>query len=163
GFAALVAPGVRNTGTITATLGTVALVSGNGFTLDLYGDKLITLAVGDQIASKVIDVSTGKPLKSLVSNEGKIRANGGGGGGRGAHGGRLGHQHQRRDQGQLDRPPQRHDRAQRRHRGKQAGGRSDSDRQDLRHAGSGGQEEGNGGRHDPGDRREHQARERADR
>src|SRR5262244_3474436 len=77
GFAALVAPGVRNTGTITATLGTVALVSGNGFTLDLYGDKLITLAVNDQIASKVIDVATGKPLKSLVSNEGKIRANGG--------------------------------------------------------------------------------------
>src|SRR6516162_10117149 len=77
GFAALVAPGVRNTGTITATLGTVALVSGNGFTLDLYGNKLITLAVNDHIASKVIDVSTGKPLKSLVSNEGKIRANGG--------------------------------------------------------------------------------------
>src|SRR2546422_850439 len=77
GFAALVAPGVRNTGTITATLGTVALVSGNGFTLDLYGDKLITLAVNDQIASKVIDVATGRPLKSLVSNEGKIRANGG--------------------------------------------------------------------------------------
>src|SRR5262244_394687 len=77
GFAALVAPGVRNTGTITATLGTVALVSGNSFTLDLYGDKLITLAVNDQIASKVIDVATGKPLKSLVSNEGKIRANGG--------------------------------------------------------------------------------------
>src|SRR5438034_503519 len=77
GFAALVAPGVRNSGTITATLGTVALVSGNGFTLDLYGDKLITLAVNDQIASKVIDVSTGRPLKSLVSNEGKIRANGG--------------------------------------------------------------------------------------
>src|SRR6266581_2727319 len=76
-FAALVAPGVRNSGTITATLGTVALASGNSFTLDLYGDKLITLAVGDQIASKVIDVSTGKPLKSLVSNEGKIRADGG--------------------------------------------------------------------------------------
>ena len=48
GFAALVAPGVRNSGTITATLGTVALASGNGFTLDLYGDKLITLAVDDQ-------------------------------------------------------------------------------------------------------------------
>src|SRR5882724_4247490 len=29
GFAALVAPGVRNTGTITATLGTVSLASGN--------------------------------------------------------------------------------------------------------------------------------------
>jgi filamentous hemagglutinin family protein len=77
GFAALVAPGVRNSGTITATLGTVALASGNSFTLDLYGDKLITLAVNDQIAANVIDVATGRPLKSLVSNEGKIRANGG--------------------------------------------------------------------------------------
>src|SRR5262244_3143902 len=77
GFAALVAPGVRNTGTISATLGTVTLASGNSFTLDMYGDKLITLAVNDQIASKVIDVATGRPLKSLVSNEGKIRANGG--------------------------------------------------------------------------------------
>src|SRR6266516_2437182 len=77
GFAALVAPGVRNSGTITATLGTVALASGNSFTLDMYGDKLVTLAVNDQIASKVIDVATGRPLKSLVSNEGKIRANGG--------------------------------------------------------------------------------------
>src|SRR5205807_6620303 len=77
GFAALVAPGVRNSGTITATLGTVALAAGNAFTLDFYGDKLITLAVNDQIAAKVIDVATGRPLKSLVSNEGKIRANGG--------------------------------------------------------------------------------------
>src|SRR6187200_2411647 len=79
GFAALVAPGVRNSGTITATLGTVALASGNSFTLDMYGDKLITLAVGDSIASKVIDVATGKPLRSLVSNtkNGTISANGG--------------------------------------------------------------------------------------
>ena len=79
GFAALVAPGVRNSGTITATLGTVALASGNSFTLDMYGDKLITLAVGDSIANKVIDVATGRPLKSLVSNtrRGVINANGG--------------------------------------------------------------------------------------
>src|SRR5712671_6315624 len=77
GFAALVAPGVRNTGTITATLGTVALASGNTFTLDLYGDKLITLAPGDEIASKVIDVATRQPLKDLVSNSGKLSANGG--------------------------------------------------------------------------------------
>src|SRR6476660_2143616 len=79
GFAALVAPGVRNYGTITATLGTVALASGNSFTLDMYGDKLITLVVGDQIASKVIDVATGRPLKSLVSNtkSGTLSANGG--------------------------------------------------------------------------------------
>ncbi|HEY6257494.1 MAG TPA: filamentous hemagglutinin N-terminal domain-containing protein, partial [Xanthobacteraceae bacterium] len=77
GFAALVAPGVRNSGTITATLGTVALASGNAFTLDFYGDKLITLAVSDVVASQVIDVATGKPLTSLVGNDGKLSANGG--------------------------------------------------------------------------------------
>jgi filamentous hemagglutinin family protein len=77
GFAALVAPGVRNTGTITAKLGTVALASGNTFTLDLYGDNLITLGVNDSIASQVIDVSTGQPLSSLVSNAGTLKANGG--------------------------------------------------------------------------------------
>ena len=69
---------MRNSGTITATLGTAALVSsGNGFTLDLYGDRLITLSVNDQVASRVIDVATGKPLASLVTNDGRIRANGG--------------------------------------------------------------------------------------
>src|SRR5262249_25984849 len=77
GFAALVAPGVRNTGTISATLGTVALASGNTFTLDFYGDRLITLAVGDQIANQVIDVQTQQPLRSLVENTGKLKANGG--------------------------------------------------------------------------------------
>src|SRR5215469_10779719 len=77
GFAALVAPGVRNSGTITATLGTVALAAGNAFTLDFYGDRLITLALNDQIASTVIDVASGQPLKSLVSNTGKLSANGG--------------------------------------------------------------------------------------
>ena len=77
GFAALVAPGVRNSGTITATLGTVGLASANGFTLDFYGDRLITLNVNDTIAAKVLDVATGKPLSSLVSNAGKLSANGG--------------------------------------------------------------------------------------
>jgi filamentous hemagglutinin family protein len=77
GFAALVAPGVRNTGTITAKLGTIALASGNVFTLDMYGDNLITLGLTDSISSQVVDVATGQPLKSLVSNEGKLKANGG--------------------------------------------------------------------------------------
>src|SRR5215470_4354160 len=77
GFAALVAPGVRNSGTITATLGTVGLAAGNGFTLDMYGDKLITLAVGDSVAGEVKDVATGQPLKSLVANDGTLSANGG--------------------------------------------------------------------------------------
>jgi filamentous hemagglutinin family protein len=77
GFAALVAPGVRNTGTITAWLGTVGLTSANTFALDLYGDRLIQLNVSDSIAAQVIDVSTGRPLTALVSNAGKLKANGG--------------------------------------------------------------------------------------
>ena len=77
GFAALVAPGVRNTGTITATFGTVGLAAGNNFSLDFYGDRLITLGVNNSIAAKVIDVATGKPLNALVQNDGKLKANGG--------------------------------------------------------------------------------------
>ena len=77
GFAALVAPGVRNSGTITANLGTVVLGAGNYLTLDFYGDKLITLGVGDEIAGQVKDVATGETLKSLVTNTGKLSANGG--------------------------------------------------------------------------------------
>ena len=95
GFAALVAPGVRNAGTITAKLGTVSLAAGNAFTLDFYGDQLITLAVNDQIASLVKDVQTGETIKSLVSNSGKLsgqrwprRADRGGR----ARGGRIGYQ-----------------------------------------------------------------------
>jgi len=77
GFAALVAPGVRNDGVISARLGNIALASGNGFTLDFYGDKLITLQVDHGVANQVIDVATGQPLTSLVENNGKLRANGG--------------------------------------------------------------------------------------
>ncbi len=77
GFAALVAPGVRNTGTITANFGTVGLAAGNNFSLDFYGDRLITLGINDSIAAKVIDVATGKPLNALVQNDGKLKANGG--------------------------------------------------------------------------------------
>ncbi len=77
GFAALVAPGVRNAGTISARLGKVALASATGFSLDFYGDSLITLAVDDRIAAEVKDVATGQKLDALVKNEGKLRANGG--------------------------------------------------------------------------------------
>ena len=77
GFAARVAPGVRNSGTITANFGQVGLAAGNGFTLDFYGDKLITLAVNDSIAATVRDVATGQPLDALIKNEGKLKANGG--------------------------------------------------------------------------------------
>lgn len=45
GIAALVGPNVRNTGTITATAGRVALAAGDTYMLDLAGDGLVELAV----------------------------------------------------------------------------------------------------------------------
>ena len=65
GLGAFVGPAVRNDGVITATLGKVALASGDTFALDLYGDGLIQLAASDQLKSQ------------LVSNSGTISAQGG--------------------------------------------------------------------------------------
>src|SRR3954453_6538584 len=76
GFGARGAPGVRKSGTIPATVGNVTLASSNTFNLDFYGDRLRQLGVGDEIASHVKDVTTGQTLKSLVTNEGKLKANG---------------------------------------------------------------------------------------
>jgi|GEM_PF-2281578 len=76
GLVALVAPSVRNSGLIQARLGKVALASGNGFTLDLYGDSLILFQASDKIASQVTDAS-GKPVSALVQNDGKVYADGG--------------------------------------------------------------------------------------
>ena len=45
GYVALLAPEVRNEGTIVANSGTVALAGGNAITLDFSGDKLINLVV----------------------------------------------------------------------------------------------------------------------
>lgn len=77
GLGAFVAPGVRNSGVITARLGSVSLASGNAFSLDLYGDNLVHLLVDDEIAAEVLDVATGKPVTDLVKNEGRISADGG--------------------------------------------------------------------------------------
>lgn len=65
GLVALVAPTVRNSGVIQARLGRVALVSGNTFTVDLYGDGLVNFAVD------------GKVAQSLVQQNGQINAQGG--------------------------------------------------------------------------------------
>ena len=65
GLAAFVAPTVVNAGVINATMGKVALASGEAVTLDLYGDKLVEIAV------------KGKVANALVENSGAINANGG--------------------------------------------------------------------------------------
>ncbi|MBU0500465.1 MAG: filamentous hemagglutinin N-terminal domain-containing protein [Gammaproteobacteria bacterium] len=77
GIGAFVAPGVRNQGVIAARFGKVSLAAANGFTLDFYGDDLVRLVVGDEIAHEVVDVATGRPVADLVKNEGRISADGG--------------------------------------------------------------------------------------
>lgn len=78
GFAALVAPGVRNDGIITAKYGSIGMSAvGSQFYLDLRGDDLINFAVSDEIAEEVKDVKTGESLTSLVDNKGTLKADGG--------------------------------------------------------------------------------------
>ncbi|GEM_PF-3928193 len=74
GYAALVAPVVRNEGVITARLGRVALGSAQAFTLDLYGDNLLTLRLPTEALPAGVEASD---LKALVSHSGRIHADGG--------------------------------------------------------------------------------------
>ncbi|CAA7623892.1 exported hypothetical protein [Candidatus Terasakiella magnetica] len=76
GLVALVAPGVQNSGIISARLGKVGLAAANGFTLDLYGDNLILFQAGDKLTQQVVG-SDGKPVAALLDNSGKIYADGG--------------------------------------------------------------------------------------
>jgi filamentous hemagglutinin family protein len=71
GLAALVAPRVANSGTITAQLGHVVLAGAKTATLDLYGDGLLSLDVTNQVTQ----APTGKD--ALVTNTGVIIADGG--------------------------------------------------------------------------------------
>ena len=65
GLAALVAPTVSNHGSITARLGKIQLAAGDQFTVDLYGDGLINLAVSDNVAHQ------------MAANSGTLSADGG--------------------------------------------------------------------------------------
>ncbi len=76
GLVALVAPGVENSGVIQAKLGIVTLAAGRTFTLDLYGDGLINLAVDSKVLQKVTGLN-GNKLTSLINNNGSIQADGG--------------------------------------------------------------------------------------
>ncbi|HEY9694421.1 MAG TPA: S-layer family protein [Oculatellaceae cyanobacterium] len=75
GFAALVAPGVSNSGVINARLGKVALASGTAATLDLYGDNLVSVAV-DPTVTQIVD-NDGNSVSNLISNTGNLNADGG--------------------------------------------------------------------------------------
>ncbi|WP_282607852.1 filamentous hemagglutinin N-terminal domain-containing protein [Pelagibius sp. Alg239-R121] len=76
GLVALVAPWVENSGLIGARLGRVELASGGAFTVDLYGDQLIQLAVADTqgASGQMPDELSGA---AKVANLGAINADGG--------------------------------------------------------------------------------------
>src|SRR5580704_9969928 len=76
GLAALVAPRVANSGTITAQLGHVVLAGAKTATLDLYGDGLLALDVTDQVTQTPLD-KNGNSATALVTNSGVIIADGG--------------------------------------------------------------------------------------
>ncbi len=71
GLASLVAPGVANAGVINATLGHVVLAGAKTATLDLYGDKLVSV----NVTGAVTQAPDGN--EALVTNTGVIKADGG--------------------------------------------------------------------------------------
>ncbi len=76
GLAALVAPQVANSGTITARMGHVVLAGAATHTLDLYGDGLVSLDVTREVR-EVPRGPDGKPVTVLVTNTGTVIADGG--------------------------------------------------------------------------------------
>jgi filamentous hemagglutinin family protein len=76
GYAALVAPGVVNSGVINVKMGKVVLASGTQATLDFYGDGLLSLAVDPNLSEQIKDAN-GQPLSALVNQSGTINADGG--------------------------------------------------------------------------------------
>lgn len=76
GIAAFVAPHVRNDGAVVARMGKVALASANGFTLDLYGDQLVSFLIENPNQQAYYGAES-KPITALVENGGSIIADGG--------------------------------------------------------------------------------------
>jgi filamentous hemagglutinin family protein len=76
GIAALVAPQVANSGVITARLGRIVLAGATRYTLDLYGDGLISIDVTGAV-KQVPAGPGGATATALVTNTGTILAEGG--------------------------------------------------------------------------------------
>ncbi|MEK7754460.1 MAG: filamentous hemagglutinin N-terminal domain-containing protein, partial [Acidobacteriota bacterium] len=76
GLVALVAPHVRNDGLIQARLGKAVLGAADTFTIDLYGDGLVNLALSDLHAGQLRDAN-GQPVANLVTHTGQIDTAGG--------------------------------------------------------------------------------------
>lgn len=76
GLAALVAPGVENSGIIQADLGHVQLSSAAGFTLDLYGDGLFNFLLDEKVTEAITGLDGSRPA-AAVANSGQLIADGG--------------------------------------------------------------------------------------
>ena len=76
GLAALVAPGVANSGTINARLGHAVLAGAEAHTIDLYGDGLVSVDVTKAV-TQLPRGPDGKPVEALVTNSGTVIADGG--------------------------------------------------------------------------------------
>jgi filamentous hemagglutinin family protein len=76
GLAALVAPGVANSGTIRARLGTVVLAGAETHTIDLHGDGLVAFDVTGQVRTAPRGAD-GQAAQALVTNSGVVVAEGG--------------------------------------------------------------------------------------
>ncbi|MGD1886400.1 MAG: beta strand repeat-containing protein [Cohaesibacteraceae bacterium] len=76
GLAALVAPGVENSGLIRAELGTVVLAAGETHTVDFRGDGLISFALTTPTTATPRNAD-GEEAEALVENSGTVQADGG--------------------------------------------------------------------------------------
>ena len=76
GNAALLGGRISNSGIVSAKLGKIALGAGEKITLDFVGDGLMSVTVPSNKLSVIKDIN-GKTLKSIISNSGKLEANGG--------------------------------------------------------------------------------------
>ena len=76
GHAAFLGGRVSNTGTVTARLGKIFMGSGERITLDFVGDGLMKVTIPPSKLEYIKDIN-GRTLKSIVSNSGTLKADGG--------------------------------------------------------------------------------------
>ena len=76
GYGALLGGQISNAGIVSARLGKIALGAGEKITLDFVGDGLMSVSVPSEKLGIIKDIN-GNTLKSLISNSGLLKANGG--------------------------------------------------------------------------------------
>ena len=73
GFGVLIAGGIQNQGLISVPSGKIALACGDAVKLDVSSDGLISVAILEPVASKVLDYQ-GNPITTQIHNTGTLEA-----------------------------------------------------------------------------------------